>query len=351
MSYTATKIVQIFGNTSHKNTLLQAEGKIIPAATRERRGKVSARVWQVQDLPKIGKHYGWLPNNLEEPVALSVFSSKGGSYKTTLATTLARSAALNAIPTCLVGLDYQMDATRFFGFDSQIEDNNEDLDLEDLSTQLVEFKGLHDFYSSPTKTSLSDIIQPVDDFGGMLSIVPESSKLSSLDMQLASQTLREFWLRDNIINPLKERFKLIIIDCSPSWNLLTANALAASDLMVSPLECQINHWRGFTDFQTYITNFRAKIGLNYPVVYVPTKLDTRRKISSQIHRWYLNEIGPACTTTAIKNSSKIEEAAASGLSIFEHAPLAPASTMFRDLTLEIWNYLPAQNPGKQRRDN
>src|SRR5262249_52787146 len=130
-----------------------------------------------------------------------------------------------------------------------------------------------------------------------LQLVPETPELVILNQQIQLRNRREYWLRENVIEPLKQKFDLILLDCSPNWNHLTTNALVACDLLVSPLECKINNFRNLKFFRSYIADFQKDLGVSFNHVYVPTKFSMSRKLSRDILNWYLNSVENCCTAS------------------------------------------------------
>ena len=92
-------------------TLYHAEDRgEIPLAKREARGKVSTRIWNLEQLPDIGKRFGFLKSPTQQKV-LCTYMQKGGVYKTTTSYNRARTLALNGIKVLLVGLDPECSVT------------------------------------------------------------------------------------------------------------------------------------------------------------------------------------------------------------------------------------------------
>jgi chromosome partitioning protein len=171
-----------------------------------------------------------------------------------------------------------------------------------------------------------------------LFIIPESSELVALDAHLTNETRRDYWLQENVVEPLKKKFDLILIDCPPNWNQLVSNALIASDVLISPVECKINHYRNVNDFVDFVTEFKSKAKAHFDHIFVPTKYTSTRKLSSEIRKWY-NANLPNCVLTAIRESSIGEEASAASLSVPEYAPTKPPSDEMKEVVSEIWRYV------------
>jgi chromosome partitioning protein len=330
--YSIQKVMNIYGVEVPRNSIILAEkmGKI-PQSTRETRGAIKARAWDIQDLPAIGEKYGFL-DKLKAPMSVAVFSTKGGVLKTTLALNIARMAALHNIRTCVVGLDIQGDITKALGFSNEVD---EESDLDTAMEQLQSYPTLADMFLK--RAQLSDIVQHSPELP-TLSVIPESSGLAALDTGLTTQPKREHWLKDNVIAPLKEQFDLIIMDCSPSWSQIISNALVACDALISPLETKINHYRNYPDFKAFIAEFDRVMGLDYEKIPVPTRFNSTRKLCVEIRNWYLGNVA-GCTSGVVREAITGEEAMSMCLSLPEFAPTSVAAAEMRDLLGEIWSRL------------
>lgn len=326
--YTIKDVLQIFGSEAHRSSIIQAEKSgIIPTPLRSETGKISRRIWTSKDLPEIGQHYGFI----KKPHAskcITVFTTKGGVLKTTLALNLARISAFHNIKTCIVGLDIQGDITNASGFNSGIDQ------IEDMQTaieKMKQLKGIDSVFDQ--EMPLFSLLRPLD--MPTLFIIPETAGLAVLDRNLQTTYHREYWLKENIVDQLKKVFDLIILDCSPNWNLLISNALVASDFLVSPIECRINQFRNLEVFQKLIEQFKLEMGLKFDHIYVPTRHTSTRKLSSEILGWYLVNIHNV-SHCIIRESVIGEEAAATHLSVPEYASVSFLADEMRDLVKEIW---------------
>jgi chromosome partitioning protein len=337
--FTLNKVIKLFNADLHRNTLIKAEQRgAIPEANRSSTASTKRRTWSLEDLPAIGERYGFL-KKIDAPVCAAIFATKGGILKTSLAMNLARLTALHNIRTCIVGLDMQADITNAFGLGVV----DEDIDVESLEDlDITQLPGLLDFKRG--KATLDQCVVPTEI--PTLFIIPESSELVGLDAHLNTETRREYWLKENIIEPLKERFDLIIIDCPPNWNQLVSNALIASDLLISPVECKINHYRNIKDFIDFVSEFKSKAKASFEHIFVPTKYNSTRKLSSEIRKWY-NANLPNCILTAVRESTVGEEASAASLSVPEYAPSKPPSDEMKEVVSEIWRY--AESVAKKNR--
>lgn len=336
--YTIQKILKIFNSTIARDTLIKAEAAgLIPMSRRRAAGTIRTRIWSSSDLPKIGERYGFLKKPAQ-PVCIAVFTTKGGVLKTTLGVNIARMAALHNIKTCVVGLDLQGDITSALGFNSDLEDSE---DMESAIERINSVPGLGDVFGK--KSSVQDVLQPTE--FPTLSVIPETADLVALDKAISAKSRREYWLREQVVNPLKEKFDLIVLDCSPNWNQLISNALAACDVLISPLECKINQFRNLQVFQLLVEEYKKDLNLNYKHLYIPTRFSSTRRLSSEIRSWYLQNI-KGVTHGCIRESTQGEESIASHQSLPEYASSSLVADEMRELLKEIWSHLSLQEKTK-----
>ncbi len=338
MSLTVKKVLNIFGSDINAKSLIHAAEKgLVPSAKRSETAKNGRRLWEMADLPGIGERYGFL-KKIQSPTVVTIFTTKGGVLKTTLAMNLARLAALHNNRVCIVGLDMQCDITHGLGFQADLDESES---LQEAIEKISSVVGLEDFASGDA--NLEDIILDTDI--PTLKFIPETPGLVSLEREISTKTMRDTWLREHVVNPLKERFDLIVIDCSPNWNLLISNAIMAADVLISPLECKINNFRNYTAFKTYLDGFRQVSRHDFKHIFVPTKLSTSRKLSGDIRSWYLSNV-PGCTQWSIRECVQGEEANAVHLSVVEFAPKTVAAEEMRELMKEIWQVISSAANGK-----
>ena len=296
-------------------------------------GGSARKSYGVEDLIELGASAGFLKKPAS-PIAASIFVTKGGVLKTSLTLNLARMAALHGLRVCVVGLDMQGDVTQALG--SEGPDENES--LEEALKTLNSMKGLSDLFLG--QATLEDILIQTEI--PTLSFIPETPDLVALDQSLLSRNRREYWLLEHVIQPLKQTFDLILMDCSPNWNRLINNALVASDVLISPIESKINNFRNLRTFRALISEFRRDMRLDFKHVFVPTRVVASRRLSREIFDWYRSNLdgnGASCTTRSIRESIHGEEAMALRLSIPEYSPNTVASSEIRLLLAEVGEVL------------
>ncbi len=320
------KVLQIFGSSLSPADIERQVGIHLPAFSKNSEGR-KLKSWSNQELVLVGEQIGFLKKPAK-PQAVSVFVTKGGVLKTALTLNIARMAALHNIKTCVVGLDMQSDISEILGGGELASDDESfDLALEKANRT----KGLAQLFDGSEK--LESLLRPTD--LPCLKFIPETPELVALDQALFSKNRREYWLEENVIAPLKKDFDLILLDCSPNWNRLITNALMASDVLISPVECKINNFRNLRVFRALVSEFQKEMRKNLKHIFIPTKYSPSRKLSSEIFNWYLENL-PNCIQAGIKESITGEEACALHLSTPEFQGGSEAATEMRIILQSIF---------------
>lgn len=328
MHFQFKKALQVFG--APEETSLDG----LPPFARSASDNRILKSWSLNEMPEVGSRIGFMKQP-EQPIAAAVFVTKGGVLKSSLTLNLARMAALHGIRTCVVGLDMQGDITSALSNES----GDEDASLEDAFAKVNSLRGLADVFRGVA--SVEEVTRATDI--PTLSYIPETPELVALDQSLINRNRREYWLRDSVVEPLKRKFDLVLMDCSPNWNRLITNALVAADTLVSPVECKINNFRNLKIFRALIQEFRSDMRAEFAHAYVATRLSANRKLSREIFDWYGANL-TNCLATPLRESVQGEEATALKISVPEHAPTSAAAQEMRGLLIELWKTLSMSAP-------
>src|SRR3954469_11342314 len=149
-------------------------------------------------------------------------------------------------------------------------------------------------------------------------ILPATIDLAAAEVELVSMTLRELVLRD-LLDRLRPRYDHILIDCPPSLGLLTINALAAADQVIIPMQCEYLSTRGLTLLLRTLEKVKSRLNRELRVAGIlPTMFDGRtthaKEVLEELHTNFPGQV----FDVVIKDSVRVKESPAAGLSIFDY---------------------------------
>lgn len=320
--YSPSEVINILRSEFTKRSLQTSEtAGDIPKATRIKTGQVERRKWPINDIPSIGERFGQFKKPSEAKV-VTFFTAKGGTLKTTTSFNFGRTLALHGVSVCLVGLDIQESLTIMALPEQEVES------LSDFK----ERKGLGDYFCDKLESvneCLCDTDLPT------LKILPENYRLTDLNNWLSSQTRREDVFKNKLIPELKEKFDVVIFDCSPNWNELIKNALSCCDMVVSPASIKAGTYQCFNRSIAMVEDFCADIGKKVNVVVLPT-LRKNTVLARQIAGALATDYAEEITSSEIREVVAGEEANIQGLTVFESSPKSSLSKDYFDVFQEIW---------------
>jgi len=322
--FTTGDVVKIFQYEGTRQSVVVAEKNgHIPSAIRGRKKPKSLRTWTLEQLPEIGKYFGYF-KPFPAPKVITVFNQKGGVGKTGLVATLSRTMALHGINTCVIGLDPQSSITLY------------------LTNPVVRLKSLQDWTVPKTVkdylagTSLEEILLGTD--LPTLSIIPENHLLSDLNNELGVKSMRHKKLGP-LIKDLKKIFNVIIFDTSPTFNSLAECALYESDLHVMPVACEIGCYSVMEHNYSSLNDWFKLIG-EEPTkrILIPTMMANNR-ISQEIYSSYLSQYKGEILVQSIRRSIKGAEAESEGLGVIEYGPTSTLGQDYIEVNKAIYNLL------------
>jgi chromosome partitioning protein len=147
-----------------------------------------------------------------------------------------------------------------------------------------------------------------------LDIVPADPDLSGIELELGNAPRRSFKLRD-ALHPVRESgaYSYALIDCPPSLNLLTVNAMAAADAVLVPLQCEFFALEGLTQLMRTIDLVRGSLNPNLEIQgIVLTMYDRRNSLSEQVARDVRGHFGETVYQTVIPRNVRVSEAPSFG---------------------------------------
>ena len=253
----------------------------------------------------------------KKPRILVVANQKGGVGKTTTAINLSTALAAVGQSTLVVDLDPQGNASTGLGI-SRTDRR--------ISSYDVLMGG----------AELADAIVPTRIPG--LHIVPATVDLSGAELELATESRRNFRLRDAFARfaATDPGFSYVLIDCPPALGLLTVNAMAAAHAVVVPLQCEFFALEGLSQLLKTIERVRAGLnpGLEIQGVIL-TMFDKRNNLSDQVATDVRAHLGDKVYQTVIPRNVRISEAPSHGLPALVYDLRCPGSQAYIKLAGEL----------------
>lgn len=253
----------------------------------------------------------------KQPKILAVANQKGGVGKTTTSINLAAALAAEGKTVLLVDLDPQGNASTGLGIEAdQRKFTTYDLLLSD--------------------TDLSDLIKETGCDG--LSIIPANVDLSSADIELVSNEKRSFLLHDALRQPkiAEYGFDYILIDCPPSLNLLTVNAMIAANSVLVPLQSEFYALEGLSQLMLTIREVRQIGNPDLRIEgIVLTMYDSRNNLSQQVEQDARDTLGDLVFKTIVPRNVRLSEAPSFAMSVQEYDPGSKGAVAYKSLAKEI----------------
>jgi chromosome partitioning protein len=245
---------------------------------------------------------------------IAVANQKGGVGKTTTAINLASSFAAVGIDTLLVDCDPQSNATSGLGLIK---------DPDRLSTYHL-LMGDSKAEEALQATGLEK-----------LSIIPAHKNLLGANLELVDGERREFRLRD-ALTPLRDKFQFIVLDCPPALDLLTLNALVASDAVLIPMQAEYFALEGISELLDTVERIRASLNPELAIEgVVLTMYDDRTNLAQQVTSELKRYFGEKLCQTTIPRNIRLAEAPSHGKSAIAYDSKSRGAESYIQLAQEI----------------
>lgn len=257
------------------------------------------------------------PTRPAGPKIIAIANQKGGVGKTTTTINLSAALAEAGFRVLVVDLDPQGNASTGLGIEqSDREFTTYELLLEDID--------------------LKNVIQAssIDD----LSIIPATVDLSSADLELISNEKRSYLLHDALRQTQMDEFEFdyILIDCPPSLNLLTVNAMIAAHSILVPLQSEFFALEGLSQLMLTIREVRLSGNTDLRIEgVVLTMYDKRNNLSQHVEQDARDNLGELVFDTVIPRNVRLSEAPSFAMPVLSYDSTSKGAVAYRALAQEL----------------
>ena len=244
----------------------------------------------------------------------SICNQKGGVGKTTTSVNLSAALSLNNKKVLLIDMDPQGNATMGSGI------NKYDLDYSLADILLDSSKNVEDI-----------ICRAEEGFD----LVPSNQALTFAEVKLLDFNNRELVLKKTLAK-IQDNYDFIIIDCPPSLNILTVNALAVSNSVIIPTQCEYYALEGLTALLETIDKIKISVNETLEIGGIlRTMYDPRNNLAQDVSEELKNHFGKDVLKTVIPRNVSLAEAPSHGSSIVNYDRASKGSMSYLALAGEI----------------
>lgn len=247
------------------------------------------------------------------PKIMAIANQKGGVGKTTTTINLGAALAERGKRVLLIDLDPQGNASTGLGVNP---------DQRQITT--------YDVLSGDATVAQAAQLCSV---AGMM-VVPATTDLSSADIELLDNKKRSFLLRD--VLRTVTGYDFILIDCPPSLNILTVNAMVAADSIIVPLQSEFFALEGLSQLILTVRDVRQSANPTLRIEgIVLTMFDSRNNLSLQVEQDARTNMGDMVFKTVIPRNVRLSEAPSFAMPVLAYDSASKGSVAYRDLAQEV----------------
>ena len=175
----------------------------------------------------------------------------------------------------------------------------------------------------------------VDSTEGKYALIPSNSDLTGAEVALLKEIAREVRLR-SALETIQDIYDFILIDCPPSLNMLTVNALVAANSVMIPMQCEYYALEGLTGLLETIEKIRKHLNPNLKIEgLLRTMYDPRNNLATQVSAQLIDHFGEKVYRTIIPRNVRLAEAPSHGLTALKYDKSSSGAVAYLALAGEI----------------